>query len=106
MRPMAIYSISTCTGIDKAMYDTLKEEMAGHGICPGQLLHMGGFDAAGTLRIVDAWESMEDLETAAKKVLMPAFQKFHLAPPKVEIVTIDDLVAFPMIEPYLMKMEG
>jgi hypothetical protein len=101
---VAILAIFTGTGIDKAMYDTLRNEARWHEDRPaGAMLHAAAFDDKGDIHVADVWNSQAELDAFVGGRLMPAFQKHNIPAPEVQIYTLHNLDAFPSISEHILK---
>ena len=102
---MAILAIFTGNSITRQMYETIRKEVDWeHNHPAGLIFHAAGFDESGNnLHVADIWESQEDLNDFVSSRLMPVMQKGGVPAPKVEIIQINDVSAYPGIDKYIVK---
>ena len=92
---MTILAIFTGKGITSDMYDTLRAEVDWvHKQPQGAISHAASFDEAGDAHVVDVWNSPEELDNFLQTRLGPAFQKFNIPQPQVEIYPLHNMDAF------------
>ncbi|MDQ3837394.1 MAG: hypothetical protein M3270_10765 [Thermoproteota archaeon] len=93
---MAILSIAKGDGLTKEIYENGRKELNWEVNPPsGLIFHVASFDESGNLRIVDIWQSEEQLNNFANDRLTPYLQKANVSPPKGEIFPIHNVYAPP-----------
>ena len=102
---MAILSILTGNNITKQMYEALRKEVDWEHKHPaGLVLHAAAFDDSGNnIRVIDIWESQEQLNNFVSNRLMPMMQKGGVPAPKAETFQINDVSTYPDIEKYRVR---
>lgn len=99
---MAVMAIVHGADITQDKYNALRPKVRWEIDHPaGAILHSCAFDGAGGMRVVDVWESAEQMESFFKHRLAPALQELNLQLPQVEIFPIHNLDAFPGIEQHV-----
>jgi hypothetical protein len=68
----------------------------------GGLIHHYGRAADGTLRIVDVWDNLEDMEAFARDTILPALEALGIPTPGAEIVELETLAVVGPVERYLV----
>lgn len=98
---MAIMAIFVGKGIKKEQYEALRKEVNWEKNQPaGVIFHAASFDPSGDARVVDLWESPEELNQFVEGRLVPAMQKAKLAPPSVEVFPVHNVNAYKAIEKF------
>lgn len=99
---MAILAIVHSAAITREKYDALRPKVRWEIEHPaGAILHSCAFDQQGGMRVVDVWESAEQMDSFFKTRLGPALHELNLQPPQVEIYPLYNLDAFPGIEQHV-----
>jgi hypothetical protein len=63
------------------------------------MFHVAGFDSKG-IRVVDVWNSEQELKNFIDTRLAPALQKRNITRPEAEIIQVDNINVFPQLERY------
>jgi hypothetical protein len=102
---MAILAIFTGKGFTKQMYEQLRKEVDWEHRRPtGIILHTAGFDDSGNnIRVVDIWESEQDLNNYVNSRLKPVMERINAPMPKGEIIPIHNVNAYSDIDTYRVK---
>lgn len=98
---MAILGIFTGDGFTKQMYEEIRKAVDWeHNKAKGQIFHSVGFDNSGNLRVVDMWDSEQNLNNFITNRIKPALDKMGVPMPNGEIIPIHNAVAFEGIDSY------
>ena len=83
---MAIAVLLEFPGVTVEQYDAVIKEMnLGGKPAPHGIFHVAGPKEGGGIRIVDVWESQEEMERFTREQIGPITQKHGIAPPKVTV---------------------
>ena len=94
---MAILAIFTGTETIQ-MYEEFRKEVDWEHKPPvGAILHSVGFDNSGNIRMVEIWESEQDLKNFVNSIL-PVMERLNIPEPKGETIPIHNVIAFPAID--------
>jgi hypothetical protein len=100
---MAVLAIVYVKGCKTQDYDNLRKEIHWDQNQPkGLIIHIAGVDDAGDMRVADIWESADDFKTFGETKLMPAFKKFKLPDPTMNVYPIHNVNVFEQIEKFGM----
>jgi hypothetical protein len=102
---MVIVAIFKSDDITKQMYESLRKEVDWeHKHPPGAIFHVAGLYGSGNTVLVNQafniWESEQDLNNFINSKLKPAMEKLNIPIPKVEVMQINEISAYPGIEKY------
>ena len=98
---MAILAIMRGNHLTREQYDSLRPVAKWETERPaGLLLHTCATDPKGGLRVVDVWESKEQLESFFKTRLLPAMKTLKIEPPEMDVFPLYNCNAFEGIERY------
>jgi len=101
---MAILAIMRSNKLTREQYDSLRPLVEWEKEYPaGAILHTCAIDPKGGLRIVDVWESPEQLETFFKTRLQAGLKKLNLEPPQMDVYPLYNFNAFPGIETHIPR---
>lgn len=91
---MAILLIAKGEGFTKDIYENARNEVNWEANPPpGMIFHASSFDESGNLRVVDIWESENQLNNFLNTRLKPYLQKVNVSLPKGEIYPIYNAIA-------------
>ena len=95
---MAVLVIASAQ-VDKELYQKLLADIAWETQRPeGAILHCAAFDPAGTLNVVDVWESEEAAVRHFEHHVLPIFLDRKMAAPKISILPVHDMAVHPGID--------
>lgn len=98
---MAILGIFTGDGFTKQMYEDLRKEVDWEHKHPKDvILHAAGLDDSGNIRVVDVWESEQDLNNYVNSRIKPVMERINAPMPKGEIIPIHNVNAFQGVDTY------
>ena len=99
---MPILVIFTGNNITKQLYEKLRKEIDWEHQHPsGLIIHAAAFDDSGNnVRVMDIWESENDLNNFVSNKLMPIMQDNKVPIPNVETLQINDVSAYAGIDKY------
>ncbi len=101
---MAILLIAKGEGLTKEIYENGRKEVNWEGNPPpGIIFHVVSFDDSGNIRVVDIWESEEQMNNFFDTRLKPYLQKFNVSVPKGEIFPVHNVNALPGLESYKVR---
>jgi hypothetical protein len=90
--------------ISKDQYEAIRKEVHWEDkLPPGAIFHAAGFEENGRAHVADIWESADALNDFAQTRLMPAFQKFRLNPPTVEVYPTHNINAYEGVSKYVLR---
>jgi hypothetical protein len=89
--------------ITKEQYESVRAKVAWESRHPdGALFHCASFDDAGTLRVVDVWESQTKLERFFQDRIGPVLEQQRIEMPRREIYPIHNLNAFEALQEHVL----
>ena len=98
---MAILAIVQGPGLTQELYESLRAPVAWERDQPaGGILHAAAFDENGDCRVVDVWESAEQMQQFFEQRLMPVLQQRNTPAPEVTIYPLHNLNLFAGSEKY------
>jgi hypothetical protein len=101
---MALMAVFTGEGFTKEMYEALRPVVKWETEpAPGGLIHVAGFDTAGTLHVTDVWESEEQMNAFVTQRLIPGFQKLGIPMPTVSVFPLHNANVYPDAKRYALK---
>jgi hypothetical protein len=105
---MAILAIFRGDNITKQMYESLRKEVDWEHKHPaGLILHVAGLSGSGNYdrveQVFDIWESEQDLNNFINSRFKPAAERINVPAPKVEILQIYDISAYPGIDRHRVR---
>jgi hypothetical protein len=101
---MAILGIFTGDGFTKQMYEELRKEVDWERNHPkGVIVHTASLDDSGSIRVVDIWESEQDLNNYINSRIKPVMERINAPMPKGEIIPIHNVNAFQGVDTYRVK---
>ena len=102
---MVIVAIFKSDDITTKMYESLRKEVDWeHKHPPGAIFHVAGLYGSGihdqVNQAFNIWESEQDLNNFINSRLKPAMEKLNIPIPKIEVMQINEISAYPGIEKY------
>jgi hypothetical protein len=98
-----IVAIFKSDDITKQMYESLRKEVDWEYKHPsGAIFHVAGLYGSGNTdqvsQVFNIWESEQDLNSFINSRLKSAMEKLSIPIPKVEVMQINEISAYPGIE--------
>jgi hypothetical protein len=101
---MAILAIFSGNGFTKQVYEELRKEVDWERKHPkGAIVHAAGLDDSGNIRVVDVWESEQDLNNFINSRIKPVMERINAPMPRGEIIPIHNVNAFQGVDTYRVK---